>query len=266
MNIGFIGCGNMANAIMSGIIDNKIEENNNIYAFDINTKKLIEYCELKSINAATSNTEVFDKCSVVIFCIKPQNFEEALSNLEIADSNKLFISIAAGTDIKKIEKLIGKSKKIARVMPNLNAAVAMSTSAVCFNENCEDSDKLTTENIFKSIGEIYEIDEKYFSAFSAACCCSPAFTFMYINALCEGAQKCGLDKKTALESAANSVIGSAKMLLNSDKEPDELVKMVCSPGGTTIEGVKSLNIDGFEKSIMNAVNASYQRDKELLNN
>ena len=151
-------------------------------------------------------------------------------------------------------------------MPNLNATVASSTSAVCFNENCSDEDKKVTEFIFESIGNIYELDEQFFSAFSAACCCSPAFTFMYINALSEGAKKCGLDEKTALESAANAVIGSAKMLLNSNIEPSELIKMVCSPGGTTVEGVKSLQKDDFEQTVINAVKASYNRDKELLNN
>ena len=264
MKIGFIGCGNMAKAIIAGIINNSIEENKNIYAFDINTQKLNEYCAKSGINSAKSNEEIIDICSVIILCVKPQNFEDALSELKCNNEGKLFISIAAGTDIKKIKSLLGSSAKIARIMPNLNATIGCSTSAVCFNKNCDDNDKNTTKNIFKSIGEIYELDEEYFSAFSAACCCSPAFTFMYINALCKGAEECGLDKKIALESAANSVIGSAKMLLNSNKKPEELVKMVCSPGGTTIEGVKSLQRDEFEKAVISAVKASYKRDKELL--
>ena len=266
MKIGFIGCGNMARAIIGGIIEKEIEANSNIFASDINSQNLRDFCSQKNINALSSNDEIIKECSVIILCIKPQNFDEALSNIKAEIEDKLFVSIAAGTDIAKIEKLLDKSAKIARIMPNLNAAVSASVSAVCFNENCTYEDKKITKKIFKSIGKVYELDEVYFSAFSAACCCSPAFTFMYINALCEGAQKCGLDKETALESAANAVIGSAKMLLNSDTEPDELVKMVCSPGGTTIEGVKTLRKDGFEKSVISAVEASYKRDKELLEN
>ena len=264
MKIGFIGCGNMAKAIISGIIDKKIEQKQNIYAFDINTRNLNEFCVQKSINSATSNDDIINTCSVIILCIKPQNFTDVLSELNCNKSGKLFISIAAGTDTKKIENLLGKSTKIARIMPNLNAAVASSVSAVCFNEYCTDDDKSTTKKIFRSIGEVYELDEQFFSAFSASCCCSPAFTFMYINALYEGAKECGLDEKIALESAANAVIGSAKMLLNSDRTPDELVEMVCSPGGTTIEGVKSLKNEEFENEIKNAVKASFNRDKELL--
>ncbi len=265
MKIGFIGCGNMAKAIIKGIINEGIAPDK-IYASDINTLQLSEYCKQKGINALSSNELVIANCSVIILCIKPQNFQEALSNIKADINGKLFISIAAGTDIKKIESLLDKSAKIARIMPNLNAAVAKSTSAVCYNKNCSNDDKRITEFIFNSIGTIYELEEEFFSAFSAACCCSPAFTFMYIKALGEGAEKCGLDKDLALESAANAVIGSAKMLLDSKKEPAELIKMVCSPGGTTIEGVKSLESDGFEKAVISAVNASYSKDKELLNN
>lgn len=264
MKIGFIGCGNMAKAIINGIIEKKIENKENIFAFDINTKSLNDFCSKKGINSVNSNNEIIDSCSVIILCIKPQKFNDVLNQLNCNDSSKFFISIAAGTDTEKIEKLLGNSTKIARIMPNLNATVGSSVSAVCFNENCDDEDKKTTKKLFKSIGKVYELEEQFFSAFSAACCCSPAFTFMYINALSKGAEKCGLDRKIALESAANSVIGSAKMLLNSDNEPDELIKMVCSPGGTTIEGVKSLKSDEFEQKVINAVEASYNRDKELL--
>ena len=266
MKIGFIGCGNMAKAIICGIIEKKIEERSNIFASDINIENLNKYCSENRINALSSNNELIEECSVIIFCIKPQNFDEVLSKIDTDICGKLFISIAAGTNIEKIEKLLNKSAKIARIMPNLNATVSASVSSVCFNKNCTIDDKIITKKIFESIGKVYELDERFFSAFSASCCCSPAFTFIYINAICEGAKKCGLDEKIALESAANAVIGSAKMLLNSDKEPGELVKMVCSPGGTTIEGVKSLIKDEFEKVVICAVEASYKRDKELLEN
>lgn len=265
MKLGFIGCGNMAKAIINAVIKENIVQSTDIYASAKDFEKLSEYALEMQINPLSDNEKVVKKSDVVLLCVKPQMFETVFSLISADDfKNKIIVSIAAGKSIKSIEKIIGSNKKIARIMPNLNATISNSVTAFCANNNCDFDDINIIKKIFLSIGNVYEIDEKDFSAFSAVACCSPAFTFMYIDSLYKTAVELGLEEKTALECAANSVIGSAELLLNSNDSPETLVKKVCSPGGTTIEGVKSLNENKFEKTVNEAVKSSYKRDLELL--
>ena len=262
MKIGFIGCGNMAKAIINGIIKSEICKPGEIYASALNHEKLICFTSSAGINAADNNLLLVNSVDIIILCIKPQKFDEVLPMIKENIENKLVISIAAGKTIDFIEKYIGE-KKIIRVMPNLNSAVLMSESALCSNNLCSESDLNNAKRIFESIGNVYEIEEKDFSAFSACACCSPAFSFMYINSLAKAGEELGLDKETALQCALNSVIGSAKMLEYSDLGAEELINKVCSPGGTTIEGVQKLRQNGFENAVNEAVRASYEKDKIL---
>lgn len=264
MKIGFLGCGNMAKAIIGGIIKSGFCEKENIFASAKNYEKLKDFCENSGITAAKSNCELCEKCDVVLLCTKPQMFEKVFSEIkDIPLSDKLFISIAAGKSTDYIASYLGKNAKIIRVMPNLNAACESSMSAICANENCTDENLKIAENIFSAVGEVVKIAENDFSVFSATACCSPAFTFMYIDALANAGEKFGLSKECAYKSAINSVIGSAKMLLSSTDDAKTLIKKVCSPGGTTIEGVNVLQSENFRKTIENAVKASYEKDKIL---
>lgn len=262
MKIGFIGCGNMAKAIINGIIKSRFCDSREIFASANNFEKLKSFSLTNGINAVCDNASVVKKSDIIILCVKPQKFDEILPQIKNFIDDKLVISIAAAKTIEYIQKHIG-NKKIIRVMPNLNASISMSQSALCSNELCSEKDTENAKKIFESIGDVYLIDENDFSAFSACACCSPAFSFMYINALADAAQELGLDKDLALKCAIGSVIGSAKMLENSDTGAEELINKVCSPGGTTIEGVKALRQNGFEEAIKKAVNASYNKDKTL---
>ena len=136
-------------------------------------------------------------------------------------------------------------------------------SAFCAGENVNEDEKLFVEKLLSSFGTAVEIKEDLFSVFSAIAGCSPAFSYMYIDSLARGAVKNGMMRDTALKIAAQAVLGSAKMILESDEHPWTLVDRVCSPGGTTIEGVTSLKEDGFEAAVMNAVQASFDKDKKM---
>ena len=261
MKIGLIGCGNMAKAIIEGVIAADLFKKEDIYASALNTQKLTDYCNAVSIRTS-SNLEILQKCDIIILAVKPQKFDEILPEISNFVSDKLVISIAAGKTISFISDYL-KQTKIIRIMPNLNAAVKCSVSALCANALCSTKDIALAKKIFESIGKVYEIEEENFSAFSAAACCSPAFTFMYIDALAKGAIACGLDAKTAYSAATDAVKGSAVMLEKSADTAERLVEKVCSPGGTTIEGVNVLNKNGFEDIIKKAVNASYEKDKQL---
>ena len=260
MKIGFIGCGNMAKAIIEGILAAALFKKTDIYASALNENKLTDYCKRVGITAG-NNKEISQQCDIIILAVKPQKFADVLPEIKDDIHGKLVISIAAGKTIEYIASFIGE-QKIIRIMPNLNAAVKQSVSALCANALCKKEDIVITKQIFESIGKVYEIEEKNISAFSAAACCSPAFTFMYIDALAKGAMACGLDEATAYGAAADAVKGSAAMLEHATDSAEELVKKVCSPGGTTIEGVKVLRNENFENAVQKAVNASYLRDVE----
>lgn len=265
MKIGFIGCGNMGKAIINGIISAQTEINKNIYASDNNSENLITFCRENGINACSDNTELISVCDYIVLSVKPQVFPTVLNEIKpaLSDKSKTVISIAAGKSIKYIEGFLGDETKIIRVMPNLNATVSMSMSAYCLNKNCTPQDEEIIKTILNSIGSCVKINEEKFSIYSAVTCCSPAFTFMYIGALCEAGKEYGLDEDTALKCAVNSVIGSAQMLNCSSLDADTLVKKVCSPGGTTIEGVNILRDEKFENCVKKAVKASYEKDKKM---
>ena len=262
MNIGFIGCGNMAKAIIHGIIKGNIFEKESIFASDTNKEALLAFCAQTGIIAAENNLNLAEKADIIVLSIKPQTFPLVLPQIKESVQGKLIISIAAGKTVSYIEEQLSKVK-IIRVMPNLNAQIGCSETAVCGNALCQKEDFLLAKKIFENIGNVYELEESAFSAFSACACCSPAFSFMYINALAQGAIACGLDETTAYNSAVSSVIGSAKLLADSPLSPQELIERVCSPGGTTIEGVQKLRENAFEEVVMAAVKASFEKDKLL---
>ena len=262
MKIGFIGCGNMAKSIIEGILSTELFEKDRIFASAADQSKLQKYCENIGIHAC-ENEKIATLCDVILLCVKPQKFPVVLPEIaSLLREEQVIISIAAGKTIAYIQEQIG-NQKIIRVMPNLNAKIKQSASALCANALCNKEDIKIGEKIFDSIGKVFRVDEGDFSAFSAVACCSPAFSFMYMDALAKEGIACGLDTQTAYAAALYSVKASASLLDFSDESPQVLVDKVCSPGGTTIEGVKKLEEFSFEQTVREAVHASYLRDKEL---
>ena len=265
MKLGFIGCGNMASAIIGGIVEKEIAKGGDINVFDV----LPESCDIikgaYGANVLGSEIEVVKSSDVVVLAVKPNVLGGVLSKINIAldESDTLLISIAAGKDLAFMRSALSHDNRIIRVMPNINAKVGAAVSAFTANEAATDGDKALCEKIFSGIGSVMELDEKHFPLFGVIAGCSPAFTYMYIDALARAGVQYGMKKDEALKIAAQAVLGSAEMILKSDAHPYELVDMVCSPGGTTIEGVQSLKADGFEKAVNNAVKKAVQKDSKL---
>lgn len=265
MSIGFIGCGNMAKAIIGGIIGSGNFDNKSIYVYDIN-KDALKAAETKfGFNSCISEEEAVKNSDVVILAVKPNVLESVLKKIssELKNKSALLISIAAGKNIGFINNALNNDNRVIRVMPNINATVGKAMSAYTANTFATEADKALCEKIFNSIGKTIELEEKHFSVFGAIAGCAPAFSYMYIDSLARAAVKNGMDKKTALTVAAQTVLGSAEMILESDAHPWELVDRVCSPGGTTIEGVTSLQKDGFESAVQNAVDRAIEKDSKL---
>lgn len=263
MKIGFIGCGNMASAIINGIIDNKAVNSSDVYAYDIYEPAVNKAVESKQINACKSEIEVVKSSDVILLAVKPNVQASVLNTIDGEVGDKLLISIAAGKTIEFIESNLKCKAKIVRVMPNINAKVGEAISAYCFNELVNDDDKANVELLLNAIGKVLCLDESFFPLFGVIGGCGPAFAYMFIDAMARAGVKNGMKKSDALMISAQTVLGSAKMILESGEHPWQLIDNVCSPGGTTIEGVTSLQADGFEAAVHNAVDKALDKDKKL---
>ena len=276
--LGFIGTGNMASAIIKGVVSSSFLPGEKIAVYDKDTEKAKKLSEAYALKLCSDEREIAEICDKIILSVKPDVIESVIFPdcfsfgvesviSETADilekKNPLIISIAAGKSTQFISSLLGYEGRVIRVMPNINAVVLEAVSAYCTNENATKEDTEFAEGLLNSFGKAVLIPESKFSAFSAIGGCAPAFSYMYIDALARAGVQNGLSKEIALEVAAQTVLGSAKMIIESKEHPYELVDRVCSPGGTTIEGVQSLKKDGFEGAVANAVEASVNKDKRM---
>ena len=176
---------------------------------------------------------------------------------------KLVISIAAGKPLSFYEEYLGNDARIVRVMPNINAVVGEAISAFCAGSTVSDDDKDFVRKLLSSFGKAIELAEDKFSIYSAIGGCSPAFAYMFIDSMARAAVKNGMSKSDALMVSAQAVLGSAKMVLESGVHPWELIDRVCSPGGTTIEGVRALENSAFPAAVEKAVDSSFEKDQKL---
>lgn len=265
MKIGFIGCGNMATAIIKGIITNGGVDSKDILVFDICSPAAQNVKSAFSVSVCESESDVAENSDIVFLAVKPNVISSVLEKIDnvIKEKQPLIISIAAGKTLAFLEDCIDSRARIVRVMPNINAKVGEAMSAYCFNSPVTDEDKKAVETLLSSFGKVKCLDESAFPLFGVLGGCAPAFTYMFIDALARAGVKNGMKKDDALKIAAQTVYGSAKMILESDEHPFKLIDNVCSPGGTTIEGIISLQADGFESAVHNAVDKALDKDKKL---
>lgn len=264
MKFGFIGAGNMAGAIIKGMtIGTKSYNANCIYVTSKTKVSSHELAQLCGVTACDCSQEVIENTDVLILAVKPYVLSEILPSLKemILKKNPLVISIAAGKTLDFLESFLSKTTSIVRVMPNINAKVGASTSGFCCNDAVTQKQKEIVTSLFSTIGSVIEVQESHFGIFSVIAGAAPAFAYLYMDSLARAAQKAGMQKKQALEIAAQTVFGSAKMVLESKEHPWELIDQVCSPGGTTIEGVSSLQKSGFEAALTKAFDAVLEKDK-----
>lgn len=263
--LGFIGCGNMASAILKGIVGSEFLSGADICIFDVDSEKANALKDNLSVDVLDSANEVAQNAKVVVLAVKPQVFPTVLPEIKdsLCENGNALVSIGAGKTISYISSFLESNTPVVRVMPNINATVGASMSAVCKNEKVNDTLLDFVKGICQSFGDVVELPENQFPIFSVIAACSPAYTFMFIDAMARGAEKNGLKREDALKISAQAVLGSAKMMLETGDSPWSLVNSVCSPGGTTIEGVATLQKEEFDKVVMDAVQASYEKDKKM---
>lgn len=261
MKIGFIGAGNMGSALAKAVSKT---EGNELYIYDICLEKAESLA--KELNGEIKKSEeICSECDFIFLAVKPQVIESVLTPLKDSISNNsrpVIVSMAAGVSIKTVSDIIDGACPIIRIMPNTPVGVGEGMILYC-ERDTSDRQKENFKKLLSFAGKLLKIDEKLIDAASAVSGCGPAFVYMFIEALADGGVNCGLDYETALTLAAQTVLGSAKTVLESETHPEALKNAVCSPNGSTIEGVKALEDAAFRGACMSAVKASFERTKEL---
>lgn len=274
MKIGFIGLGNMATAIIGGLLreGTVLADGTAVTAADlIGSAKTEATRQAKAAQFAMavteSNREVAEAADVLVLAVKPVFFPEVIAEIrDVVNENTLVISIAAGLSLERIAALFGRDENVLRLircMPNTPALVNAGCTAVCLGSGATTADEATCLSLVESFGRAVVIPERLMDAASAVAGSSPAFVFMFIEALADGAVEAGMPRAQAYEFAAAAVAGSAQLVLETGRHPGDLKDMVCSPGGTTIKGVKALEQRGFRAAAMEAVEACVAKAKAL---
>ena len=253
--LGFIGCGNMAKAIINGLLDSHLLKAEDMY---ISTPSINQ--PYKGINFTNDNQGVLSTCEYVVLAIKPQIFKEISGDL--ADNNcKCIISIMAGVNTKTIAKACNCSQVI-RIMPNTPCSIGEGVSAITSYNADEDSNDFV-ERIFKTISKIVRVDEKYFDAVTSISGSGPAYVYYFIKAMIDGGVKGGLSFEQSKELTIATMIGASKMVANSSENLDALIQKVCSKGGTTIQAIDTFRDKSLDKSIIEGIDKCRIRSEEL---
>lgn len=264
MKIGFIGTGNMGSSIIKGILSSKFEKSENINIFDLDKEKVNNLVKEYGVNTANSEKELAENCNIIILSVKPHIIPIVLKNLSgNVKKDTIILTIAAGISISVIENALGEDKKVVRTMPNTPAQVLLGMTAVTFNKNIENSEKEIIFKLLNSFGKSVEIEEKLMHAYTGISGSLPAYVYMFMEALADGGVLCGMPRNKAYEIIAQTVAGSAKMLLETGKHPGQLKDEVCSPAGTTIEAVRVLENGNFRGNVIEAVVACTEKSKEM---
>ncbi|MBW1813343.1 MAG: pyrroline-5-carboxylate reductase [Deltaproteobacteria bacterium] len=274
--IGFIGAGNMGEALVGALIKSNITEPKYIYASDASEKKLKNMSKEYGIHIRNDNFKLFLECDIIILAVKPQQMSQVLSEISgnVDDKlprKKLIISIAAGVSIRRLENLLYKrlneknQKKlpIVRVMPNTPALVLAGVSGMSANKFTSRNDINVSKTILESAGEVIEFDEKDLDAVTAVSGSGPAYVFYFIESMITGGTKAGLSLKNSEKLTLETVKGAVKLLEESNDSAETLRKKVASPGGTTEAALRVLEKTSVKASIVKAIAAAKKRSKEL---
>ena len=266
-NLGFIGIGNMASAIIGGILSTNFIKPENIYMYNPHPEKMQHFVEAGCI-PCTSLDELAETCSTIFLCIKPQAFPDVLLKLQPLVANKkandvLFVSIAAGITFQNLQSALGADRLYVRAMPNTPLLLGKGATSLSRTSNVSSDDFKRIYDIFSCCGLVREVPEEQINAVIAVSGSSPAYLYLLAKLACDYAEQRGMDRKTALALFCQTMTGSAEMLLNSGKDPQTLIDMVTSKGGTTFALLGVLREHGFDETMLASFAACEQRAKEL---
>ncbi len=262
--IGFIGIGNMGTPLVKGLIHSGTAVPDETYVYDVDRNKGEELNKELGIRVAKDNVELVRECDYILLAVKPAYVKQVLESVkDVFTPEKVLVSIAVGITINTLKSLLGKDAKVVRAMPNLPVMVGEGMTLICYGNNLTDSERKIACSIFAGSGRVDELEERLMSEITSVTSSSPAYVFLLIEAMGDGAVQQGIPRKNAYKLAAQAVLGAAKMVLETGLHPAELKDQVCSPAGTTIEAVYTLEKNGFRHMVMEAMNECTRRALEI---
>ena len=262
--VAFLGAGNMGEALIKGLAQAGLVPTGSISASDPRADHLAQVAHRYGIRAVADNSALVSEADVIILAVKPQIMAAVLKQIaSVVDDGKLLISIAAGVSTRKLRDHLGKPARLIRVMPNTPALVLEGVTAVARAEGLKAGDLEAAQELFAAVGKVVVLEESAMDAVTGLSGSGPAYVAIAIEALADGGVKMGLDRATAMTLAAQTVLGSARLLLETGVHPGQLKDMVSSPGGTTIAGIAGLEDGGFRRALIQAVERATLRSREL---
>lgn len=265
MKVGLIGAGKMGEALVQGFLRSKLVDVDDLAASDVDLARLNDLKQKYGIRPISDNRALLEWAETVVVAVKPQSARgvfEALKGFPFRD--RLVVSIVAGLDLKSVQTMLGGSERIARVMPNTPAQVMQGMSVLAFGRGASREDRSWVVRMFEAVGRVMVApDEKMMDVATALVGSGPAFVFVFIEALADGAVRMGFQRDQAYFAAAQMVLGAAAMLKETGLHPAQLKDQVTSPAGTTIEGLKALERGGFRGLVFEAIEAATRRSREL---
>jgi pyrroline-5-carboxylate reductase len=262
--VGFLGTGNMGEALIHGLLHGHVCRPEQIHCSDVRSERLKMIRETFGVKGTSHNVEVVKQADIIILSVKPQIMKPVVQEIaKHLDFSKLIISIAAGVPLEAIEACANKELKLIRVMPNICVSVREGVSAIAAGKHADKDDLLMAKAIFDSVGKSLFIEESLLDAVTGLSGSGPAYIFLIIDALADAGVKVGLSRSDSLVLASQTVLGAAKMLIETGEHPGKLKDMVTSPGGTAIAGLHTLEGGGIRTTLINAVEVATQRSMAL---
>ena len=263
-NVGFLGGGNMAAALIKGLLNAKVVPAANVVVSDVKADRLKFLHDTHGVTTTQDNHELVKNCDVVVLAVKPQVFDKVLDAVG-ADfrPDQLLISVAAGVPVSAMEARLPPNARVVRSMPNTPATVDAGATAIAPGTHATEQDLEIARSLFAAVGRVVTLDETLLDAVTGLSGSGPAYVMLMIEALADGGVKVGLHRDTALLLAAQTVFGSAKLLLETGEHPGRLKDMVTSPGGTAIAGLHTLESGGLRRTLIDAVEAATNRAAAL---
>jgi len=260
--LGIIGIGKIGSTLLRAAVNLIGAEK--IIIYDIDTQVLENACDKYNVEGAEDNVELVKKSKYILIAVLPQVIDEVLIKIgPILNLDQILISIAAGVSIKHLNKYISEEHQIIRVMSNVAALISEAATAIAKNHNVKEEHLDFVINLFNSVGLVVELDERHLDAVTGLSGSGPAYIFLIIEALTDGGVKMGLPREVALKLSAQTVLGSAKLLIETNSHPAELKDKVASPGGTTITALHLLETDKLRASLITAVEVATKKSKAL---
>jgi pyrroline-5-carboxylate reductase len=262
--VGFIGLGNMGSALISSVLKQEVKIFDTIYVYDLLSEKLSQFSQNEDIETCNDLEKLVVKSNFIVLAVKPQSMQNLLISIKNFDlKDKIFITIAAGLKISFYQNILGNNISITRVMPNTPYLVGEGAAGIVYDTNLSEEHKIIVKNLFEFGGKVISCEEKLIDVVTGLSGSGPAYIFMIIEALADGAVKMGLGRSQAYKLAAQTVLGSAKMVLETGKHPGELKDMVASPGGTTIEAISVLEKHKIRSALIEAVVAATKKSQSF---